>query len=352
MRRALSAAGEGLTEPLLDFIEFCCPILPKGVLYSREQMRYTGYNLRACTYRKQKGRTYMKKLLAVTFSLICLLGLSGCLFHRENPYPYRGEYKELYTAAIYSIPDAEGYIHHGEGAFSPDIYVWEQDDYGRTLFSYCEDYGNQIFALVLCQGFDETHVYFYPDANYALTLIRSDSIYPVTKEDYLKSKTEALYLEQGDRLKEENHWNQPLDRSKCVSYPITDHKVLGGGIYSLSADQCDEILIAYTQTLNLKNTEKSPHRYNKILQVDAEGKILHEIRGIHQNCSYSEGNTSITYYITLWIITDPNGNYDKENGVLVMYSKAAWPFAGCAYDAKDILEFKEKNNWVYPESGM
>ena len=294
----------------------------------------------------------MKKLLAVTFSLICLLGLSGCLFHRENPYPYWGEHKELYTAAIYSIPDAEGYMHHGEGAYPPDIHIWEQDDYGRTLFSYCEDYGNQIFALVLCQGFDETHVYFYPDANYVLTLIKSDSVYPVTEGDYLKSKTEALYLEQGDRLKDENHWNQPLDRSKCVSYPITDHKVPGDGIYSLSEDQCDEILLAYTETLNLKNTENSPHRYNKILQVDAQGKILHEIRGVHQYYDNRVSGKYTWFEITHWVITDQNGNYDKENGVRVMFSKANIRNSAFVYDAKDILEFKEKNNWVYPESGM
>ena len=119
----------------------------------------------------------------------CSFGLSGCIFNRENPYPYRGEYKELYTVAVYSIPDAEGNMRHGEGAYSSDIYIWEQDDYGRTLFSYCEDYGNQIFGLVISQAYDETNVYFYPDINYALTLIDSDYVYEGAKDDHLKNKT-------------------------------------------------------------------------------------------------------------------------------------------------------------------
>ena len=144
----------------------------------------------------------MKRTISILLILICLFGLSSCSFNRENPYPYRGEDKELYTAAIYSIPDAEGYMHHGEGAYNPDIYIWEQDDYGRKLFSYCEDYGNQIFALVISQASDETNVYFYPDINYALTFIDSEYSYEGATDDHLRNKTEEFYMESKDELKE------------------------------------------------------------------------------------------------------------------------------------------------------
>ena len=74
----------------------------------------------------KKGEN-MKKALSLlfcwTFLFACSFGLSGCIFNRENPYPYRGEYKELYTVAVYSIPNAVGYMYHGEGAYSSDIYV-------------------------------------------------------------------------------------------------------------------------------------------------------------------------------------------------------------------------------------
>ena len=143
----------------------------------------------------------MKRTISLLLILIFLFGLSSCIFNRENPYPYRGEDKELYTAAIYSIPDAEGYMHHGEGAYNPDIYIWEQDDYGRKLFSYCEDYGNQIFALVISQASDETNVYFYPDINYALTFIDSDYSYEGATDDHLKNKTKEFYMESADELK-------------------------------------------------------------------------------------------------------------------------------------------------------
>ncbi|MBQ9703111.1 MAG: hypothetical protein IJV68_01055 [Clostridia bacterium] len=295
----------------------------------------------------------MKKALSLFFCCIflftCSFGLSGCIFNRENPYPYRGEYKELYTVAVYSIPDTEGFMHHGEGAYDSNIYIWEQDDYGRTLFAYCEDYGNQIFSLVISQACDETNVYFYPDINYALTIIDSDHMYEGVKDNHLKNKTEAFYLEIKEKLKKENDWNKPLDKTKCVSYPITDHKALGENIYSLSSVECNKILNEYSETLNLPNPEERPYRYDDVLQVDAEGKILHQIYGVHRHYDNPNWNKNdeFTYYdIFLWVITDKDGNYDKENSVLVMYSKANESDNSFIYNAEDILEFKNKNKWT------
>ena len=119
-------------------------------------------------------------------------------------------------------------------------------------------------------------------------------------------------------------------------------------------DQCNEILNDYTETLNFVNPDESPHRTNSILQVDAEGKILHEIHGDH--CNYEKleykwwlpnASEEFTYYdIILWVITDKDGNYDKENGVMVMFSKANDTNVDFVYNAEDILEFKNKNGWI------
>lgn len=293
----------------------------------------------------------MKKLIVIFLLIvITLFVLTYCFFNRENPYPYTGEYKELYTVAIYSIPDVEGYMHHGEGAFSSDVYIWEQDDYGRTMFSYCEDYGNRTFYLVLCQSYDESNVYFYPDVNYAVMVMESDVCYGVGVEDYLKNTTESFYLENRDKLKEANHWNKPIDKTKCVSYSITDHKDFGKDIEELSTSQCNEILNDYTRTLDLPNPEKYPHRSHKVLQVDAEGNILHEIFGVHQHYDNPnwEKTDPYTYYgIVIWVITDKDGNYDKEKGVMVMYSNPNDANSQFIYEANDVLEFKKKNGWKY-----
>lgn len=169
----------------------------------------------------------MKKAILVLLIVIIMLGLPGCT-HR-----YRGNNKELYTAAIYSIPNAMGY-YASEITFDPDIYIWEQDDYGRTLFAYCEDFSNWVFALVLCQLCDESNVYFYPDVNYVLFFGKEENNYD---KDYLKTGTKAFYLKNRDKLKEDNDWNKPIDKTKCVSYSITNHKGFGEKVTSLSKAQ-------------------------------------------------------------------------------------------------------------------
>ncbi len=311
----------------------------------------------------------MKKGLSVLLCILtlfaCSFGLSGCLSYtsvvydylygdNSNPYPYRGAYKELYTTAIYSIPDSVGYMDHGEGAFEADIYVWEQDDYGRTLFSYCDDLGNRIFGLVISQAYDENNVYFYPDVNYALTLLDFEHQYGSVSEDHLKNRTEALYLEAKEKLKEANDWNKPLDKSKCVSYPITDHKAYGENTYELTADQCTQIINDYTDTLNLPNPDDDPRRIVRALQADADGRVLHEIFAYlyYDNPSGNKNDPETCYRLSLWVITDPNGNYDKENGVLVMYSKANESDSSFIYDPQDLAEFKSQNNWVNPYYGQ
>ena len=296
----------------------------------------------------------MKKRLLLLLCGIVLctssLGLSGCIFSsRENPYPYRGEHKELYTVAIYSIPDAEGYMHHGEGAYNSDIYIWEQDDYGRTLFSYCEDYSNQVFGLIVAQACDGSNVYFYPDINYTLTFIDSEYTYEGVKDDHLKNKTKDFYSENRDKLKETNDWNKPIDKSKCVSYPIADHKVLEKNTYSLGSRECNEILNEYTKTLNLPNPSRTPHRYNSVLQVDSEDRILHEIYGVHQyhdNPDWKKTDEYTSYDIKLWVITDRDGKYDKEKGVMVIYSESNESDKCWIYNSEDVLEFKKQNNWA------
>lgn len=294
----------------------------------------------------------MKKKATLLAFMFFLFGLSGCVFNLGNPYPYDGAYIELYTTAIYSIPDAQGYMHHGEGAYDSEIYIWEQDDYGRTLFSYCEDYSNEIFGLVLCQTFDDTNVYFYPEANYVLTFIDSSNMYDHFEENHLKNTTETFYLKYCENLKEKNDWNKPLDISKCISYPITDHKIIDKNTYSLSSVQCNEILNEYSETLQLANPSDVPHRSNKILQVDAEGKILHEIYGLHDhydNPNWDKRDEYSSYDIVLWVITDKAGNYDKENGIMVMCSAENGTDNRIVYDADAISEFKAKNDWKYDD---
>lgn len=289
----------------------------------------------------------MKKIF-ILFITILMFVLTGCRYDVS----YKGQYKELYTTAIYSIPNAVGFMDHGEGTYDADIYIWEQDDYGRTLFAYCEDYSNHIFALVASQCYDENNVYFYPDVNYALTMIESKYKYEGVDDEHLKDRTKEFYENNKEHLKEKNDWNKPLDKNKCISYKITDHKGFDEDVFTFSEEEGNEILNEYTSTLNFVNPSARPYRYSSILQMDSEGKILHEIYGIHSNYDKTDdkwwnhnGEENTYYYIVLWVITDKDGNYDKETGVFAVFSKANTS-AEFIYNTSDILEFKNRNGWT------
>ena len=285
----------------------------------------------------------MKKTF-ILFITILIFGLTGCRYDVS----YKGQYKELYTTAIYSIPNAVGFMDHGEGTYDADIYVWEQDDYGRTLFAYCDDYSNQVFALVVSQCYDENNVYFYPDVNYALTMIESKYKYEGVDDDHLKDRTKEFYENNKEHLKEKNDWNKPLNFKKCVSFKITNQKILGENIFSFNENECNTILNEYTKTLNLVHLEEKSYRGTGILQVDSEGKILHAIYGVHRNFNKKNDDSAYDFYsITIWVITDKYGNYSKETGIKVMYSKADEIDNTFIYSPSDILEFKSINGWTY-----
>ena len=122
----------------------------------------------------------------------------------------------------------------------------------------------------------------------------------------------------------------------------------------MNKDQCNEILNEYTKTLNFINPSSNPYRYNTILQVDSEGKILHQVIGNHAYYDKLEWNKwdpyakEYTYYdIVIWVITDLDGNYDKDKGILVMYSKANVSNYTFIYETSVIEKFKLINGWTY-----
>ena len=133
-------------------------------------------------------------------------------------------------------------LSKGRSCSYPNINIFtkltfiEKDDYGRILFLYRNSGGlNPYFrdgkyALGICQDmsgllFGQNTVSYYDNFAY---------IGGKTLEEFTPDKIK--------QLKEWNDWNKPLDKTKCVSYQITDHKVVEENTYKLNEDQCNEIL--------------------------------------------------------------------------------------------------------------
>ena len=78
--------------------------------------------------------------------------------------------------------------------------------------------------------------------------------------------------------------------------------------------------------------------------MDAAGKALNEIYGLHRNYD----NKDNTLYIILWVIVDTDGHYDEETGILVLETdeNPYWEEADL-YSSEEVKEFKRANGWVY-----
>ena len=65
-------------------------------------------------------------------------------------------------------------------------------------------------------------------------MIESKYKYEGVDDDHLKDRTKEFYENNKEHLKEKNDWNKPLDNNKCVSYKITNQKILGENIFSFN----------------------------------------------------------------------------------------------------------------------
>lgn len=156
----------------------------------------------------------MQKLSALVLLLVLtLLILTGCYSG------YSGEHTDLYTVAINSLSWIFGHSFGADFAMDSEIEIIEQDQYGRTLFTYYEKYyvgGDISFSsLVICQSSNEQHAFYYEDVNFIVKEQEVDIPWPVNE----------FTNEEIEQLKLANDWNKPLNLEKCVKKELTTEKL-------------------------------------------------------------------------------------------------------------------------------
>lgn len=155
----------------------------------------------------------MKKLSALVLLLVLtLLILTGCYSG------YSGEHTDLYTVAINSISWTFGHSFGADFPMDSEIEIIEQDQYGRTLFTYYEEFysgGDITFSsLVVCQSSNEQHAFYYEDVNFIVKEQEVDIPWPVNE----------FTNEEIEQLKLANDWNKPLNLEKCVKKELVTEK--------------------------------------------------------------------------------------------------------------------------------
>ena len=232
----------------------------------------------------------MKKIILLT--MLLLLFLSGCNPTFDPILRYSGEHKELVAAAIYSMPGVQSET-------GDDILILEEDDYERTLYAICLDrdmivsdkaraYDWQVLALVITQGSDETHVYFYGEQNYRMRKIPGTALLTQELVDQYFDETVI------SQLKYENNWGIPQDETdrEMVKAPIQVEK----GVYM--SGQQRKMLEEYTGS-NLKT---------EFLRQDQEGRQLYFVLEIQNNPEA---------YVWYAVIFDDNGELPNGEADIV-----------------------------------
>lgn len=153
----------------------------------------------------------MKKILSIVL-LICATISTSCGYKG-----YSGNHSNLYSVTINSVLWINGYSWEADYECDPQIEIIDEDNFGRTMFTYYEKYykGSNISfsTLIICQSSNEKEVFYYEDINY---IVKEQLIYSQIIEKFSDEEIEYLKLI--------NDWNKKINYDKCVRKAITNNK--------------------------------------------------------------------------------------------------------------------------------
>ena len=187
-----------------------------------------------------RRNVHLKNLLKMIVSTIVvivaiMLLLTGCSF---RAFEYTGDYPELWSAAVGSIPGLYGHGLHGRPrGDQPTISVLAEDDFGRILFQY-EEFNPDFFVgyhVLIIQKVENGYIYFYPNYNF---ISKSDKLTTFLHNGNTVRRWKRVEISNNDmeRFKEANSWNRDLsysgelDRVKVVRHrergPLSDEQLI------------------------------------------------------------------------------------------------------------------------------
>lgn len=232
---------------------------------------------------KSKERRKLSRTgIIIIVSSILLLGvIVSCVVMffvaLNKPYRYKGDHIDLFSVATNNLFGATGYQVFEFADFHPFIDVLETDDYGRTLFFFTQDTGqngttgNSVFgtAIFVMQKSDKKSVYFYQDDCY--TPYRMPKGLKSVPKDYRNDLPE----DDIKTLKERNDWNREMNLEKCTKAKISDNDPNG----KLKAEKCESTIKSYAKQNGYKGDD-SLFRYGIFCNADAYGRELYYVYAV------------------------------------------------------------------------
>lgn len=279
--------------------------------------------------------TKIKKPIVISLILVFALSLAGC-----SKYEYKGNYPELYTVAINSIFGLSGSSPGEWVPFPVFLKPWEEDEFGRQMFIYCE---GSIYFLLISQASDEEYAYYYDDYNFTHVDVGD---YPGSGGFGYKEIDDPKTLfsdEAVEQLKIKNDWGKEIDKSNCVKAEIVRIKKKPEIKKKVFEKLLREVAVERTGW-NLHRTKAL--RFANYFTSDDYGRTICSVSGTAYGKEgkvgilASDDHESIELY--LLIIFNPDGSYDLDTCVMDLENLKG-------YNYQDELKaFKEINNWNKP----
>lgn len=291
---------------------------------------------------KSKGKNTIIAISIIVAAAILfgLIILGFILVLAQGYLGYKEPFTAEYTEAVYSLLDAKGYWVYGEPICDPYLKVLEKDNFGRTLFAYCEYNRVSSLSLMILQKSDGVFSYYYTDCNFTAseTFISGEPNFDIADTIQVNDENVLSFFtgEQIDELKNLNDWNKEINTGKCVKKEIINKKDFPK-ITRAQKDSFDLICKKIAKDCGCKGND-SVYRYATALDTDDYGRTIYYVYGIHRDVD-GEGisPTSKKMELDMVIIMNSNGSYDINT---------------CGIKLKDtqnyqteLQKFKQLNSW-------
>ncbi|MDD3127215.1 MAG: hypothetical protein PHT27_06335 [Candidatus Izemoplasmatales bacterium] len=239
----------------------------------------------------------MKKIVLFICLVIFSLSLSGC---KPDSYIYDGDYPEVYSVVLNTIPGAEGYML-SECYQDPRIEFIEEDQFGRKMYLYYEGKSISTYSLIIVQYSDAVETCYYLNRNFI-------------------SSNENNFTESNiNSFKAENDWNCEINNDEFTCIPISTLK----GPSPLTYEQ----IKPFYEEIFPGDEHFSDDRWIEYFVSDEYGRIMFTV----------EVRFESKWAIMMFF---PDGTYDSENGFLILTDFYTYQ--------NQLKEFEESNNWNEP----
>lgn len=204
----------------------------------------------------------------ITCGMIALFVLALVNFY--PPYSYSGEYKDLYSTAVWNIFGVRGYYSGGEYVRDPSIEIYEKDSKGRVMFAYCEgqyfgsDELQYLGGIVIMQSSDGDGVLSYDNCYLPIYEGKIDDFRTTYSEDAI------------NQFKIENDWDLEIKENLCLRHPYVNRRP--NGELNIKEKEFESVIKTYVHNHGYKGDD-TIYRYSYFSQNDKNGKELYFASG-------------------------------------------------------------------------